>query len=70
MQVKNVREYALNIDAGRVEPGGSIEVDDELGASLLEQPDNWAPGGGGGRGKGAKAQTDDDGAAETQPEED
>lgn len=44
MQIKNVRSYALEIaKTGQlVEPGESVEVDDDLGKSLLEQPDNWA----------------------------
>lgn len=44
MRIKNVRGYTLEIaDTGdRVEPGAEVEVDDDLGKSLLEQPDNWA----------------------------
>lgn len=45
MRVTNVRGYPLELAAtGEVcEPGDSLEVEDALGASLLEQPDNWAP---------------------------
>lgn len=43
MRVKNVRPYALVIGVTDqvVEPGDEVEVDAELGASLLDQPDNW-----------------------------
>ena len=42
MQVMNKRSYAVEIpEVGFVEPGDSIEVDDDLGASLLEQEDAW-----------------------------
>lgn len=43
MHVKNVRPYALEIaDIGViVEPGEVVEVDHDLGSSLLEQPYNW-----------------------------
>lgn len=45
MHVRNVRPYALVIAETdqRVEPGEIVEVDPDLGASLLEQPDNWEP---------------------------
>lgn len=45
MKVRNLRPYALEIAATEqvVEPGELVEVDAELGASLLEQPDNWGP---------------------------
>lgn len=45
MDITNAREYALEIAATGdvVEPGASVTVDDELGAALLEQPDNWQP---------------------------
>lgn len=45
MHIRNQRPYALEIAATgeRVEPGDTAEVDDDLGKSLLEQPDNWAP---------------------------
>lgn len=44
MHVVNQRSYALVIDATGVvaEPGVPVEVPDDLGKSLLEQPDNWA----------------------------
>lgn len=44
MQITNVRPYSLEIavTGQLVEPGESAEVPDELGASLLEQPANWA----------------------------
>jgi hypothetical protein len=43
MHVKNVRPYALEIaDTNQVvEPGEIVEVDHDLGTSLLEQPLNW-----------------------------
>lgn len=43
MQVKNKRPWAVEIatTGQTVEPGGTVEVDDELGRSLCEQPDNW-----------------------------
>lgn len=43
MKVTNQRPYALEIVATQqvVEPGESVEVDDALGKSLCEQPDNW-----------------------------
>lgn len=49
MKVRNLRPYALEIAATEqvVEPGELVEVDAELGASLLEQPDNWGPPRGG-----------------------
>lgn len=44
MKIRNQREYALDIPyVGVVNPGETIEVDDVLGASLCEQPANWAP---------------------------
>lgn len=48
MQVKNRRPMAVEIAAPNfdffadVEPSGVVEVPDDLGKSLLEQPDNWA----------------------------
>lgn len=43
MQVKNLRPFAVEIpDVGVVEAGDSIEVPDDLGASLCEQVDAWA----------------------------
>jgi hypothetical protein len=43
MHVKNVRPYALEIGpTGQVvEPGEIVEVEHDIGASLLEQPLNW-----------------------------
>lgn len=43
MQVRNKRPYAVEIvDTGqRVEAGETVEVDDELGERLAEQPDVW-----------------------------
>lgn len=43
MRITNQRSYALEIAAtGQVvEPGETVEVDDDLGAGLVEQPDNW-----------------------------
>lgn len=44
MKIRNQRGYALDIPyVGLVNPGEEIEVDDVLGESLCEQPDNWAP---------------------------
>jgi hypothetical protein len=45
MHIRNLRPYALEIAAtGQlVEPGEIADVDPDLGASLLEQPDNWGP---------------------------
>lgn len=44
MQIKNLSEHAKEIpDIGDVEAGGTIEVPDEVGASLCEQVDAWAP---------------------------
>lgn len=44
MHIRNERPYGLEIAASGqlVEPGETAEVDAELGASLLEQPDNWS----------------------------
>lgn len=44
MQIRNANSLTLEIAAtgARVEPGATVEVDDELGKSLLEQPANWA----------------------------
>lgn len=43
-QIVNQRSKALTIAATgqTVEPGESVEVDDDLAAGLLEQPDNWS----------------------------
>lgn len=42
MQVKNKRPFAVDIANGpTAEAGETVEVDDELGASLCEQSDNW-----------------------------
>lgn len=43
MQIRNANSLTLEIAATgeRVEPGDTVEVDDELGKSLLEQPANW-----------------------------
>lgn len=45
MQIRNLRSTAREIAATgqRVEPGGTVDVDDALGAALCEQPDTWAP---------------------------
>lgn len=44
MRVKNVRGKTLEIVAtGQlVAPGKTVDVPDDLGNSLLEQPANWA----------------------------
>lgn len=47
MQIRNRQPWAVEIAAPNhdfyadVEAGGTVEVSDELGASLLDQPDNW-----------------------------
>lgn len=43
MRIKNARPEAVFVPAidQVVDAGAEIEVDDELGSSLLEQPDNW-----------------------------
>lgn len=42
MQVKNKRPFEVEIpDVGEVGAGETIEVPDDLGASLCEQVDNW-----------------------------
>lgn len=43
MKVRNVRDVALEIAAtGQVVgPGEPVDVNDELGRSLCEQPGNW-----------------------------
>lgn len=43
MQVKNKRSYAVEIAATgqTVEPGATVEVDDELGEALTAQVDAW-----------------------------
>ncbi len=43
MQIKNVRGRTLEIAATsqRVAPGEVVEVSDDLGESLCEQPANW-----------------------------
>ncbi len=45
MQIRNARSQTLQIAAtgDYVEPDATVDVDDELGRSLLEQPDNWQP---------------------------
>lgn len=45
MQIRNVRGHTLEIAAtGQVaEPEASVDVPDDIGALLLEQPDNWQP---------------------------
>lgn len=45
MKIRNVRPYTLEIGVtGQlVNPGEEVEVDDQLGASLCEQPANWKP---------------------------
>lgn len=45
-RIRNQREYALTIAVDppiEVGPGDTAEVDDDLAANLLEQPDNWGP---------------------------
>lgn len=44
MKVKNKRSYTVEIpEVGFVDAGDSIEVPDDLGASLVEQVDAWEP---------------------------
>lgn len=52
MRIQNVsgrdREIVTPDDRSiNVTAGETFDVDDELGKSLLEQPDNWAPAGSG-----------------------
>lgn len=45
MKVRNRRPVAVEVPAlnnATVEPGGVVDVDDVLGASMCEQVDNWA----------------------------
>lgn len=46
MKVRNMRSVAVQIAAtGQVVAGGAVvDVDDELAAGLLEQPDAWSDG--------------------------
>lgn len=43
MQIRNANSLTLEIAATGdfVDPGQTVEVDDALGKSLLEQPANW-----------------------------
>lgn len=60
MRVKNKRPWAVEIpDVGVVDAGATIDVPDDLGASLCEQEDNWAPVGGGPKAKSADADKED-----------
>lgn len=66
-QVRNVRDYELSLRVGfdvvgPVEPGGVVEVPDEMVPVLLEQPDNWGPVDGGppSRGKSKPVDHGDD----------
>lgn len=45
MKVRNVRPYPVQIatTSQTVGPGGLTEVEDDVGRSLLEQPDAWRP---------------------------
>jgi len=45
VQILNASDHPREIVAtGQiVNPGETVEVDDDLGASLCEQPDNWHP---------------------------
>lgn len=44
MKIRNARNTARTIAATgqTVEGGDTVDVDDELGRALLDQPDNWA----------------------------
>ena len=42
MQIRNVRTYALEFNGHVVPPKGTLDVPDDLGRALCEQPDNWA----------------------------
>lgn len=43
MQITNVHDDAreIGVTGQVVQPGETVTVDDELGASLCEQPANW-----------------------------
>jgi hypothetical protein len=42
MEIKNLRPWPVDIpNVGIVDAGGTIEVDNDLGKSLTEQPDNF-----------------------------
>jgi hypothetical protein len=49
--IRNKRDRSVTIaptdgtDPVEVEAGGTAEVDDHLGTSLLQQPDRWEPAG-------------------------
>lgn len=45
MKIRNVsgREREIAATGDVVKPDGTVEVDKDLGESLCEQPDNWAP---------------------------
>lgn len=52
MKVVNKRSYAVEIpDVGFVDPNEAIEVDDDLGESLILQVDAWGEIGGHGKSK-------------------
>lgn len=42
MEIRNVRTYPVEFDGQVIEPDGVLKVPSDLGARLLEQPDNWA----------------------------
>lgn len=42
MKIVNQRTYALEVIGRIAQPGEAIDVPDELGERLLEQPANWA----------------------------
>lgn len=48
MKVKNARDWAVTVAPANAEPfeveaGATVEVDDKLGKSLLQQEENWSP---------------------------
>lgn len=42
MKIVNQRSYALSIGNQVAQPGDAIDVPDDVGKRLLDQPANWA----------------------------
>jgi len=42
VEIRNIRSFPVELHGQVVEPDGVLEVPSDLGARLLEQPDNWA----------------------------